>query len=270
MPNVSSQGRDTILSPYFTEIQHILLKDFEVSAVKIVPFSAGTHWVSTPLKVRTETAGQKDREILAKVVADDGLQVHQEIVANKNARFVRNGITDLEFENSLSAFELLQHEYLFLAACKHGNIFVPEPFGAFELTNGAVLLMEFVNGLPLERVGITDESIRAVFKLVKGLRSQQLVHGDIRRDNFLSTPERRICLLDYLWLNGDIERAYSYDLMSAICHLSLSADPAFVIDAACKYFSAPELREAVHFLNFITRRLTNRERAQILQTILGL
>jgi len=79
-----------------------------------------------------------------------------------------------------------------------------------------------------------------------------------------------MCLIDYLRLTGSLERALDYDLMSTISHLSLSLDPTVVLNVARTHFSTAELRRAVPFLDFITGRLTKRERAQILQTILAL
>ena len=202
-------------------------------------------------------------------MTDEGLHTHQDIITNKNARFARNGIVDISFDGSASAYELVQHEARFLKAAKRANIFVPTALGVFELTAGAALLMEFVSGAPLERVELTEHNLNAVFRLVKQLRRRQLVHGDIRRDNFLATQDRGMCLIDYLRLTGNIERALDYDLMSTVCHLSLSVDPTTVLNVARTHFSTAELRRAVLFLNFITGRLTKRDRAQILQTILA-
>ena len=267
MPNASIHSHEFTTKEYEREVER-LLATTGLDAVKVIPFSTGTHWVSNPLKVAGKVDNE-DRVYLAKVVTDEGLHTQQGIIANKNARFVRNNIVDLSFDGSASAYELLEHEALFLKAAKRANIFVPTPLGVFELTAGAVLLMEFVNGVPLERVELTEHKLKAVFTLVKQLRSHQLVHGDIRRDNFLATGERGVCLIDYLRLDGNIERALDYDLMSAICHLSLSVDPTTVLKVASTHFSTAELRGAVPFVNFITQRLTNRERAQILQTILA-
>jgi tRNA A-37 threonylcarbamoyl transferase component Bud32 len=268
MQNPSSQLPNFIASWYNREIEYLLTTNFDLDAVNVIPFSAGTHWVSIPLKVAGRV-GTEDRVYLAKVVTADGLHTHQDIITNKNARFVRNDIVDISFDGSDSAYELLQHEARFLTAAKRANIFVPTPLGVFELTAGAVSLMEFVNGVPLERVELTDHNLNAVFRLVKQLRRHQLVHGDIRRDNFLATIERGMCLIDYLRLTGNIDRALDYDLMSTVCHLSLSVDPTIVLNVARAHFSAAELRGAVPFLNFITGRLTKRDRAKILQTILA-
>jgi predicted Ser/Thr protein kinase len=268
-PNPSSQSLTSIASGHYEEIERLLATEFEFDTVQVIPFSAGTHWVSTPLKVAGRV-GTKDRVCLAKVVTDEGLHTYEDIITNKNARFVRNGIVDIAFCGSASAYALLQHEARFLKAAKRANIFVPTALGIFELTAGAVLLMEFVNGVPLERAELTEPNLNAVFNLVKQLRRQQLVHGDIRRDNFLATQDRGMCLIDYLRLTGNIERALDYDLMSTICHLSLSVDPTIVLTVARTHFSTAELRLAVPFLNFITGRLTKRDRAQILQTILAL
>jgi len=267
-PNPSSKSLVSIASGYYGEIERLLTTNFEFDTVQVIPFSAGTHWVSTPLKVAGRV-GTEDRICLAKVVTDEGLHTHQDIITNKNARFARNGIVDISFDGSASAYELLQHEARFLKAAKRANIFVPTPLGVFELTTGAALLMEFVSGAPLERVELTGHNLNAVFRLVKQLRRHQLVHGDIRRDNFLATQDRGMCLIDYLRLTGSLERALDYDLMSTISHLSLSVDPTVVLNVARTHFSTAELRRAVPFLDFITGRLTKRERAQILQTILA-
>jgi serine/threonine protein kinase len=268
MPNPSSQSLGSIASGYYGEIERLLTTNFEFDAVQVISFSAGTHWVSTPLKVAGRV-GNEDRVCLAKVVTDEGIHTHQGIITNKNARFVRNGIVDLSFDGSSSAYELLQQEARFLKAAKRANIFVPTALDVFELTAGAALLMEFINGVPLERAELTEQNLNAVFRLVKQLRRHQLVHGDIRRDNFLATQDRGMCLIDYLRLTGNIERALDYDLMSTICHLSLSVDPTTVLNVARTPFSTAELRRAVPFLNFITGRLTKRARAQILRTILA-
>jgi len=269
MTNPSSQLRNSIASGYYGELERLLTTNFDLDTVKVIPFSAGTHWVSIPLKVAARV-GNDDRVYLAKVVTADGLHTHHDIITNKNARFARNDIVDISFDGSPSALELLQHEARFLTVAKRANIFVPAPLGVFEMTTGAVSLMEFVNGVPLERVELTDHNLNAVFRIVKQLRRHRLVHGDIRRDNFLATLERGICLIDYLRLTGNIERALDYDLMSAICHLSLSVDPTVVLNVARTHFSTVELKRAVPFLNFITGRLTKRDRAQILQTTLAL
>ena len=62
----------------------------------------------------------------------------------------------------------------------------------------------------------------------------------------------------------------SYDLMSAVCHLSLSVDASVVVHAACTFFSAAELQDALPFLNFITRRIPHQKRDQILEMVSAL
>jgi hypothetical protein len=268
MPNAPIHSRESTTNGYEREIADFLRTDFGLDAATCIPFSSGKHWVSTPLKV-VGRIGEEDRSYAAKVITAEGLNVHQRIISVKNARFVRNGIFDISFDGSASAYELLQLEARFLREAKRANIFVPTPLEVLKLTAGAALIMEFIEGVPLERVKISELALSAVFRLMKQLRGRKLVHGDIRRDNFIMTAEHELCVIDYLHLAGDIERALDYDMTSAICHLSLSADPAIVLEAARAHFSTAELRGAVPFMNFITQRLTNRERAQILQTILA-
>ena len=251
------------------EIATLLKTDFHFDTVQVVPFSAGAHWVSLPLKMAGRARGT-DRVLLAKVVTDDGVRTHRKIITGKNARFTRHAIPDLSYGECDTAYDILQREEHFLEKSREADIFVPAPRGVYQLTAGAVLIMEFVDGVSLQRVTLKERDISKVFGIVKQLRVHRLVHGDIRRDNFLVTAGRDVCLIDSMYLIGAVERAMSYDLMSAVCHLSLSADASVVVTAACTFFSAAELQDALPFLHFITRRLPHRKRDQIAEMVSAL
>ncbi len=60
---------------------------------------------------------------------------------------------------------------------------------------------------------------------------------------------------------GSVERALDYDLISAICHLSMSAGPLFVFKAARRFFPPVALKRGLPFLSFITERLADQDRA---------
>lgn len=267
-PSTASQLSMTV-DACSKEIETLLKTDFHFDTVQVVPFSAGAHWVSIPLKMAGR-AGGTDRVLLAKVVTDEGVRIHREIITEKNARFTRHAILDLSYEESDTAYDILRREEDFLEKSREANIFVPAPRGVYQLTAGAVLIMEFVDGVSLQRVNLKERDISKVFEIVKQLRVHRLVHGDIRRDNFLMTAGRDVCLVDYLYLAGAVERAMSYDLMSAVCHLSLSVDASVVVHAACTFFSAAELQDALPFLNFITRRIPHQKRDQILEMVSAL
>jgi len=267
-PSTASQLSMTV-DACSKEIETLLKTDFHFDTVQVVPFSAGAHWVSIPLKMAGR-AGGTDRVLLAKVVTDEGVRIHREIITEKNARFTRHAILDLSYEESDTAYDILRREEHFLEKSRDANIFVPAPRGVYQLTAGAVLIMEFVEGVSLQRVNLKERDIGKVFEIVKQLRVHRLVHGDIRRDNFLVTAGRDVCLVDYLYLAGAVERAMSYDLMSAVCHLSLSVDASVVVHAACTFFSAAELQDALPFLNFITRRIPHQKRDQILEMVSAL
>ena len=68
----SSNLQNSIANGYNREIERLLTTNFEFDAVKVIPFSTGTHWVSIPLKVAGRV-GNEDRVCLAKVVTDEGL-----------------------------------------------------------------------------------------------------------------------------------------------------------------------------------------------------
>ena len=107
--------------------------------------------------------------------------------------------------------------------------------------------MDFVEGVSLQRVNLKERDVSKVFAIVKQLRAHRLVHGDIRRDNFLVTPHRDVCLVDHLCLAGAVERAMSYDLMSAICHLSLTVDESVVVNARTRSFRLQSCRMCYRF-----------------------
>jgi hypothetical protein len=265
MPDTSVSALDSVTTGCKREIEYFLKENFGLDSITFLPFSAGTHWVSIPLKVAGRI-GAKHHIYAIKVITTQGLRAHQDLISSKNARFAQNKI-GLAFCGSTSAYELLEYEALFLKTAKRANVLVPTPFKVFELTQGAALAMEFVEGMPLQRSKLTENILNAVFSMLKQLRRHQLVHGDIRRDNFIKTIEGKICLIDHLRLVGSVEKAMDYDLMSAVCHLSLSIDATSVLNAARGHFSAAELREAIPFLSFITGRLTKQERGEILRTI---
>ena len=132
-PNPSIQSLISIASGCSEAIDRLLITNCDLDTVKVIPFSTGTHWVSTPLKV-VGKVGNEERVYLAKAMTDEGLHTHQDIFTNKNARFARNDIVDISFDGSASAYELLQHEARFLKAAKRASIFVPTALGVFELT----------------------------------------------------------------------------------------------------------------------------------------
>jgi len=58
------------------EIEALLKTDFHFDTVQVVPFSAGSHWVSIPLKMAGRARGT-DNVFLAKVVIDEGVRTHR-------------------------------------------------------------------------------------------------------------------------------------------------------------------------------------------------
>ncbi|HXY86871.1 MAG TPA: hypothetical protein VEG44_00360 [Candidatus Acidoferrales bacterium] len=95
------------------EIEALLKTDSHFDTVQVVPFSAGSHWVSIQLKMVGRARGT-NHVLLAKVVTDEGVRKHREIVTGKNARFTRHGIIDLSYGESDTAYDILQREENFL------------------------------------------------------------------------------------------------------------------------------------------------------------
>ncbi len=249
-----------------TEVIERLEEDSMLENVQATFFPAGDHAVSIPLKMRGRVRNHV-HAYLAKLVTKDGVQAHREVITKKNTRFRQHGIYDIFYEDFDVPYDLLRHEALFLKAACAAGIPVPSFYDLYQLPTCAVLIMEFVQGTPFERSHFVKQDIVKLFTIIKQLRENQLIHGDLRRDNFLLTGNSDIYLIDYLHLKGSTQRALDYDLMSALCHLSLSTDPALVLDLARAFFPATAFKEGLPFLSFITERLSDQNRVLLERAI---
>ncbi len=260
-----SAARDT-LERCIKELTGYLEGGFQLSNVHTELFSVGDHAVSVPLEVQGRIQSRA-RTLFAKVVTHDGVRVHRGIARKKNSRFRMHGIEDVTFQEFDSAHDLLSREAQFLQASRAVGIHVPSFYDLCDLPTCAALVLEFVQGAPLERSDIQQQELVKVFSVIRQLREHRLVHGDLRRDNFLLTASSDVYLVDYLPLAGFVERLLDYDLISAVCHLSLSVPPLLVLDMARRFFPPTALKSGLPFLNFITERLTDHDRVLLERAI---
>jgi hypothetical protein len=91
-------------------------------------------------------------------------------------------------------------------------------------------------GVPLGNVEITLTEIYKVFNVIKKLRENQLVLGDIKLDNFIVDCNDKVFLLDCMKRNGSLEQALDYGLMSAIYCLTYKYDASSIFKVSQQFF----------------------------------
>jgi serine/threonine protein kinase len=237
------------------ELENFFNVNFQLDSVKLGSFSMGTHLISIPLKV----VGFKDGEAVTyftKVVTEKNLDMLNIIMAMKNIGLkILVGVQNVFYDRFESTYSAVNFEHMCLKSFKKAGIFVPEPEGAYDLSTCSLLVMEFVEGIPLGDVEITPAEIYEVFNVIKKLRENKLVHGDIKLDNFIVGCNDKIFLLDCMKSNGSLEQALNYDLMSAIYSLTCKYDASSVLNISQKFFSRVEVSDALEFLYLTSARL---------------
>jgi hypothetical protein len=218
------------------ELKNFFNVKFKLDSVKLDSFLNGTHLISIPLKV----VGFKDGEAVTyftKVVTEKGLDMLNIIMAVKNIGLkILVGVQDAFYDRFESTYSAVNFEHICLKNFKKAGIFVPEPEGAYKLRTCSLLVTEFVEGVPLGNVEITLTEIYKVFNVIKKLKENKLVHGDIKLDNFIVDCNDKVFLLDCMKRNGSLEQALDYGLMSAIYCLTYKYDASSIFKVSQQFF----------------------------------
>lgn len=91
------------------------------------------------------------------------------------------------FDEMANEAKILRH----LNALKCPN--VPKLFHAYEDNGVFVIIMEFVEGMPVK----FSEKKREILQALSEVHRCRVLHGDIRAQNFLLTPAGKICVIDF-------------------------------------------------------------------------
>ncbi|MDD1720640.1 MAG: hypothetical protein LUP95_01465 [Euryarchaeota archaeon] len=110
-------------------------------------------------------------------------------------------------------------------------------------------MLEYIEGIPLGEGILRQEDAVRVLQIVRQLRDNKLVHGDIKLDNFVRVNDGSIYLIDCLNWTGSLQAATHYDLANALYSLSRKLEPSAVLKVARQFFTALEIREALEFID---------------------
>jgi tRNA A-37 threonylcarbamoyl transferase component Bud32 len=246
---------DNLTNSCKLELENFFNVNFQLNSVKFSSFSIGAHLISIPLKV----IGLNDSEAVTyfvKVVTEKGLDMLNIILAMKSIGLkILVGVQDAFYDRFESTYDAVNFEHICLKSFTKAGILVPKPEGVYKLSTCSLLVTEFIEGMPLGNVEITPAEIYKVFNVIKKLRENTLVHGDIKLDNFIVDRNNKIFLLDCMKCNGSLEQALNYDLMCAIYCLTRKFDASCVVHISQKFFSRGEVKDALKFLHLASARL---------------
>ena len=123
----------------------------------------------------------------------------------KEVTFTKDRTTVNSFRNEVAMLQQLQV-----------YPFVPRFFYAEETRNAGFLIMEYIKGTPLTG-NLSSEVFTNLYNIIYTISEQSLFHGDIRRDNFIVTPENQVYLIDFGFSSWDHPfRKFRYNSLKTI------------------------------------------------------
>lgn len=226
------------------QIKYIFRLAYGLSRMRI-RLAGGSYWLSIPCIVEgVDRRTGEDKRYLAKIINDRSAIKYKYITFLRNLAIMAGG-ADIRFEEYSNAWDMVRSERNCLEELRSRSVDTPAVLGLHRLNeDDYILIMEFIEGEPLSRVSIGRSEIDSVFRIVKTMHDNKLVHGDIKLDNFIYS-NGRIFVIDCIRINrGAIHVAQSFDLICAICTLVEMAPMSTVMEYALKYFTQEELLHA--------------------------
>lgn len=185
---------------------------------------------------------------LGKIINDRSAIKHRYMTIMRRLGVMAGG-THLDFMDHADAEDMVDFERDRMALLKRKGIDVPEVYGVHRLNHDDyILVMEFIEGLPLSKVEIDEAIADQVFATLKVMHETGVFHGDVKLDNFLYR-DGRIYVVDSLKINpAEPQRAHEFDLVCAVLALSQRLPVDMVMEYALKYHPKEEMAGAAELL----------------------
>lgn len=240
---------DDFSHAFYANLENYLEKELHADKVTIEKRTRGSHWISVPLKVNVRTSNES-RSLFAKVVTQKGLRNFNYAVESRNLRVrILADQCGLRYKGARSKHDVLSYEAATLLRFRAAQICTPEPLTLFDTDSYSLLTLEYIKGVPLGEGIAQRQDAAHVLQIIRQLRDNQLVHGDIKLDNFVRTKNGRIYLIDCLKWTGSLLAAMHYDLACALYSLSRTLEPSAVLQVARQFFTASEISEALELID---------------------
>lgn len=237
------------------QIKHVFRRKYGLKKIRM-RLAGGSYWMSIPCIVEgVDRKTKQPKKFLAKIINDRSALMHRYMTILRNLGVLAERAT-LAFDGHDGAQDMIEFERNSLMMLKNRRVNVPEVFGTHKLNHDDyVLVMQFIEGVPLSKVELTDEVIGQVFSMLKTMEDTGVFHGDIKLDNFLYS-DGRLYVVDCLKIDRtELWRANDFDLMCAICALAQRVPVDRILEQAIKYHSMEELQRAGSLLGVAVNKV---------------
>ncbi len=240
---------DEFSHTFYGRLEDHLKRELQTDEVTVKRCTHGSHWISIPLKVNVRTRGEP-HSLFVKVITEKGLRNFNYAVESRNVRVrILADLSGLRYSRATSKHDIVSYEATMLSRFRAARIYAPKPLRLSEMDFYSLLMLEYIDGTPLGEGVLRREDAVRVLQIVRQLWDNQLVHGDVKLDNFVRTNDGRIYLIDCLNWSGSLQAAARYDLASAVYNLSRKLEPSAVLKAARGLFTALEINEALELID---------------------
>jgi tRNA A-37 threonylcarbamoyl transferase component Bud32 len=248
-------SQDQLSSIRETQIKFLFRRVYKLSNIHI-KLAGGSYWMSIPCIIEgIDTRTKEEKKYMGKIINNRSALMHKYMTKFRNLGSIAER-TDFFFEDHKDAKDLVEFERDNLVKLKNASVVTPEVYGLHKLNfDDYILVMEYIDGEPLSKVPINDVIIDQIFRTIKTMHDNGVVHGDIKLDNFLYS-KGNIVVVDCLKLNeNELERAQDFDLICAICALAQEAPVNTILDHASKYYSDEELRRSANLIGITLNKV---------------
>ncbi|BAI60194.1 conserved hypothetical protein [Methanocella paludicola SANAE] len=226
------------------QIRHVFKKKYGMKKIKI-RLAGGSYWLSIPCIVKGVCKKTRsERKFLAKVMNERSALKHKYMTLFRNIGVIAEGV-DLKFDDYHCGLEMGQYERLCLEKLRNASVNAPKVYGLHKM-GGAdyMLVMEYIDGKPLSKAEMSGEIMDQLFLILKKMRENGILHGDVKLDNFMLS-NGRVYVFDCLKIDrSGIEEAAAFDLACLLCALSGRLPPGEVVKNARKFYSPSDLGRA--------------------------
>lgn len=241
---MQSVSRDRLNFLRKAQIRHVFKKKYGLKKMKI-KLAGGSYWLSIPCIVKGVSKNtHKEEKYLAKIMNERSALKHNYMTLMRNMG-VLAGSVGLKFDEYHCGLEMGEYEQHCLERLRKSSINAPEVYGLHGLGgDDYMLVMEYIEGVPLSKVDIDGAMLDQLFKMLKTMHENGIFHGDVKLDNFMLSGDN-VYVFDCLKIDrSEADVATAFDLACLLCALIEKAPANVIMARARRYFSDAELKRA--------------------------
>jgi serine/threonine protein kinase len=260
MPKPSTRaGHEVPHVAFFREvlrdIRRVMATEYGLSRTSVRPIKSDASRLSIPVKITGVNRAGESVRYFGKILGSNDLLTDRSMQLFKNL-YLQMHAQDPLFGFTETAEDMARQQYESLLAVYKAGIPTAKPFGYHAVNESIWLLVaEFLTSRPVsEATEVTLEQIDTLFSYLKRLHRRGVFHGDIKPDNIMLGDKIYILDAGVFRTNVEPSKKQAYDLACLICSFLDCHPVEGTVKDARKYYTPPELLDAVEYLDFIQQR----------------